>query len=62
MIRNGWHLYRHRLFAERINKLEQAVAALSASDPAGYKQHPKTKLLASAGGGAGCHYGADYAD
>lgn len=47
MIRNGWRLYRHRLFAERINKLEQAVAALSASDPAGYKQHPKTKLLAS---------------
>ncbi len=47
MIRNGWHLYRHRLFAERVNELEEAVASLAASDPAGYRQHPKTRLLAS---------------
>lgn len=47
MIRNGWHLYRHRLFAERLNALEEAVASLFASDPVGYKQHPQTKLMAS---------------
>lgn len=47
MIRNGWHLYRHRLFVERLNALEEAVASLFAGDPAGYKQHPQTKLLAS---------------
>ena len=47
MIRNGWHLYRHRLFAERLDDLEKAVFSLSVADPVGYKQHPKTKLLAS---------------
>lgn len=47
MVKNGWHLYRHRLFAERLTELEQSVAALAARDPTGYKLHPQTKLLAS---------------
>ncbi len=47
MIRNGWHLYRYRLFAQRLTELEQAVASLAARDPTGYKLHPQTKLLAS---------------
>ncbi len=47
MIKNGWHLYRHRLFALRLTELEQAVASLAARDPASYKLHAQTKLLAS---------------
>jgi toxin YhaV len=47
MIKNGWHLYHHRLFAQRLTELEQAVASLAARDPTGYKLHPQTKLLAS---------------
>jgi len=47
MVRNGWHLYHHRLFAQRLTELEQAVALLATRDPTGYKLHPQTKLLAS---------------
>ena len=47
MIANGWRLYYHRVFKAALDELETAVSKLAASDPEGYKAHPKTKLLAS---------------
>ena len=47
MIANGWHLYYHRVFKKALDELEAAVEKLAADDPAGYKSHPKTRLLAS---------------
>lgn len=48
MIRiNGWHIFHFRLFAVQLRALAEAVKALRAADPAGYKSHPKTRLLAS---------------
>jgi toxin YhaV len=44
---NGWRLYYHRIFAAALDELEADVAALASEDPAGYRSHPKTKLLAS---------------
>lgn len=44
---NGWRLYYHRIFAAALDELEGDVAALARKDPAGYRSHPKTKLLAS---------------
>ena len=44
---NGWRLYYHRVFKASLDELELAVSKLAASEPAGYKTHPKTKLLAS---------------
>ena len=44
---NGWRLYYHRIFEAALDELELAVSKLAATDPAGYKTHPKTKLLAS---------------
>jgi toxin YhaV len=47
MIVNGWHLYYHRTFKAALDELEALVTRLAADDPAGYKSHPRTKLLAS---------------
>ncbi|MBI2311038.1 MAG: type II toxin-antitoxin system YhaV family toxin [Betaproteobacteria bacterium] len=47
MIVNGWRLYFFRPFAEALSELEREVAALARRDKAGYRSHPKTKLLAS---------------
>jgi len=47
MQKNGWNLFQFRTFALRLKALTQEVASLAKSDPTGYKQHPKTKLLAS---------------
>lgn len=47
MIANGWRLYYHRIFKVTLDELEATVVELAASDPSGYKAHPKTKLLAS---------------
>lgn len=47
MIVNGWNLYYFKAFKAALDELEQAVTKLAAQDPTGYKQHPKTKLLAS---------------
>lgn len=47
MIANGWRLYYHRVFKAALDELETAVSKLAASDPEGYKAHPKTRLLAS---------------
>ena len=44
---NGWQLYYFRAFAAALGELETQVAALAASDPQGYKAHPRTRLLAS---------------
>lgn len=47
MQKNGWNLFQFKPFAQRLKALTQDVASLAQSDPTGYKQHPKTKLLAS---------------
>ena len=47
MIANGWSLYYYRTFKAALDELEALVSKLAADDPAGYKTHPKTKLLAS---------------
>ena len=44
---NGWQLYYFRIFAAALDELETEVTALAASDPRGYKAHPRTRLLAS---------------
>jgi len=44
---NGWKLHYFRPFAAALDELEVRVAELSRRDPAGYKSHPKTRLLAS---------------
>ena len=44
---NGWQIYYFRTFAAALDELETVVTALAASDPRGYKAHPKTRLLAS---------------
>ncbi len=43
----GWNLFMFWPFAQRLKALTQDVGCLAQSDPEGYKQHPKTKLLAS---------------
>jgi len=47
VIANGWRLYYHRIFKAALDELEAVVTQLAAAVPAGYKSHPKTKLLAS---------------
>jgi toxin YhaV len=47
MVANGWRLYYYRTFKAALDELEAGVALLAAEDPAGYKSHPKTRLLAS---------------
>jgi toxin YhaV len=47
MIVNGWRLFYFRAFATTLNELEASVTKLAKRDPAGYKAHPKTRLLAS---------------
>ena len=47
MQRNGWNLFQFKPFAQRLQALTQDVARLAQADPAGYKQHSSTKLLAS---------------
>jgi toxin YhaV len=47
MQHNGWNLFQFQPFAMRLRELTQDVSRLALADPTGYKQHPKTKLLAS---------------
>ena len=47
MVVNGWKLYYFRPFAAALDELETQVAALARRNPAGYKSHPKTRLLTS---------------
>ena len=44
---NGWQLYYFKAFQAALDELEATVTKLATADPAGYKTHPKTKLLAS---------------
>jgi toxin YhaV len=47
MQNNGWNLFQFQPFALGLQELTQEVSRLAQADPTGYKQHPKTKLLAS---------------
>jgi toxin YhaV len=47
MVANGWQLFYFKAFKAAFDELEVTVAKLAQLDPAGYKTHPKTKLLAS---------------
>ncbi|HKQ83677.1 MAG TPA: type II toxin-antitoxin system YhaV family toxin [Steroidobacteraceae bacterium] len=47
MVANGWQLFYFKLFKVALDELEQAVTKLAKQSPAGYKSHPKTRLLAS---------------
>lgn len=47
MIANGWQLFYFKLFKAALDELEQAVTKLAKHNPARYKSHPKTRLLAS---------------
>jgi toxin YhaV len=47
MLVNGWSLYQHTLFQEQLAKLSAEVERLAVSQPATYRELPKTKLLAT---------------
>ena len=47
MIQNGWQLFYFKLFKTALDELERTVAKLAKRDPADYKAHLKTGLLAS---------------
>jgi toxin YhaV len=47
MVVNGWKLYYFRPFLAALSELDAEVFAIARRDPAGYKSHPKTRLLAS---------------
>ena len=44
---NGWRLFQHPLFENQLRNLTENVRQLSISQPNTYKEHPKTKLLAT---------------
>jgi len=46
-VSRGWRLYYFRLFELALDEMEAFVTALAATDPTGYKSHPRTKLLAA---------------
>jgi toxin YhaV len=46
-VANGWQLFYFKAFKTALDELESVVTQLARRDPAGYKTHPKTKLLAS---------------
>ena len=43
--RNGWKLYAHPAFSQRLEALVRTVEALRRQQPESYRGHPKTKLL-----------------
>lgn len=47
MIVNGWKAYVHPFFEDQLRRLEAQVASLAKSDPAGYRNEPAAKLLAT---------------
>ena len=47
MVSDGWRLYYYRVFKAALDELEAHVAKLAADDPDEYRNHSKTKLLAS---------------
>lgn len=44
---NGWRLFQYPLFERQLKNLTEAVKQLSIAQPHSYKEHPKTKLLAT---------------
>lgn len=42
---NGWKLYAHPAFGERLEILTRAVESLAKQRPQSYRSHPKAKLL-----------------
>lgn len=46
-VANGWQIFYFKIFKAALDELEATVTQLAQRDPAGYKAHPKTKLLAS---------------
>jgi toxin YhaV len=44
---NGWRLFQYPLFARQLKELTEAVEQLSIGQPHSYKEHSKTKLLAT---------------
>jgi|SRR5882672_7342277 len=44
---NGWRLFQYPLFENQLKRLTEAVEQLSITQPDTYKEHPKTKLLAT---------------
>lgn len=47
MVVNGWSLYTYSLFDEQLKKLVGKVEAAAKANPAGYKEQPAAKLLAT---------------
>jgi toxin YhaV len=47
MLVNGWRLYTYPLFEGQLRGLTEAVEQLSRTQPNTYKEHPKSKLLAT---------------
>ena len=43
--RNGWKLYAHAAFGQRLEALLRTVEALEKQQPETYRNHPKAKLL-----------------
>jgi len=44
---NGWRLFQYPLFENQLRILTDTVEQLSRTQPETYKEHPKTKLLAT---------------
>lgn len=44
---DSWQLFYFKLFKAALDELETSVTKLALQSPAGYKAHPKTRLLAS---------------
>src|ERR1700674_1797235 len=44
---NGWRLFQYPLFENQLKRLTETVEKLSISQPDIYREHPKTKLLAT---------------
>ena len=44
---SGWRLFQYPLFGNQLKKLTETVEQLSITQPDTYKEHPKTKLLAT---------------
>jgi len=47
MVVNGWKLYAHPMFDAQIRQLSDKVEALAQRNPAGYREQPAAKLLAT---------------
>ena len=47
MLVKGWRLYTYPLFESQLRGLTEAVEQLSGTQPDTYKEHPKSKLLAT---------------